>query len=141
MEKDIVIDSCVMRLYNAPGDPNFALLFEWIHSHGTLCISHPLINEYSRHGNPLVASLLDHLGKQNRLHRIPNESIKNFSADKKYKYLCNKDDIPHAKLTFISTRKKLVSFDEKLRTSVSKFKKLDGIKPTATKVPSLEFLS
>lgn len=138
---DIVVDSCVMRLYDAPGDPNYKIFFAWLHGKGTLCISHPMLNEYNRHGNQLIPALLNYLTTQNRLTRIPNKTLNAFSADKNYAYLCNALDIPHARLTFVSKRKKLVSFDEKLRKSVSKFKKVDGIKPSATALPDAAFFN
>lgn len=137
---DVVIDSCVMRLYDTPGDPKLQFLFKWLYDTGTLCLSRPLLNEYNRHGNPLIASLLLYLGAQDRLAHIPNSVLKEFDLDKGYKYLCNKADIPHARLTFVSKRKRLVSFDDKLRESVSKFKKVNGIKPSATKSPDAKFL-
>lgn len=138
---DIVVDSCVMRLYNSPGDPNLKYFFAWLKDDGTLCLSNPMLSEYQRHGNPLIASLLNYLGAQNRLIHVSNATIKSFTSDRGYAYICNAADIPHARLTFVSTRKKLVSFDNNLRTSVSKFKKINGIKPTATKVPDAAFLA
>jgi hypothetical protein len=137
--RDIVVDSCVMRLFDAPGDPNFRALFAWLRQTGTLCISNKLLSEYQRQGNPLVAGLLNYLGTQDRIRHFDNARIKQFRLDSQYNYLCNHADIVHARLTFISRRKKLVSFDEKLRRSVEKFRKVDGIKPSATDKPTVVF--
>src|SRR4051794_21507119 len=128
---DVVVDSCVMRLYDTPGDPTLKYLFTWLHGNGTLCLSKPMLAEYNRHGNPLIAGLLSYLGMQDRLVHITNPQIKEFDLDNHYNYLCNNADIRHARLTFLSNRKRLVSFDQKLRASVAGFKKVDGVKPRA----------
>lgn len=141
MNKDLVVDSCVMRLFDTPSDPNYQILFQWIKEVGTLCVSNPLINEYNRHGNQLVWALLNYLGTQNRLNKISNNDLKSFNLDKNFSYSCNGEDISHARLTFCSTRKKLVSFDGKLRDSVNGFKRVNGIKPKAVKTPSSDFLA
>ena len=138
--KDIVVDSCVMRLYDAPADPRLKHLFTWLYQEGTLCISLPLVHEYNRHGNPLVASLLNYLGAQNRLSKIEKQAILTYVGDARYRYTCNKTDIHHARLTFLSRRKRLVSFDHALVKDVNRFRSVDGIRPRATGQPDAEFL-
>lgn len=139
--QDIVLDSCVMRLYNTPADPLMKQLFKWLYTEGTLYISLPLVHEYNRHGNPLVASLLTHLGAQNRLTKVAKKSITDYDGDRKFKYLCNQEDIAHARLTFISPRKKLVSFDDALRGDVNRYRSINGVKPKAVKQPDVIFLA
>ena len=58
----IVIDTCVMRLYNAPLDPKYMELFKWLTTSGELYITQKLINEYlgtqNRNVNILLTQLL-----------------------------------------------------------------------------------
>lgn len=136
---DIVIDTQIMRLYDAPGDPKYKALFLWVATSGTLRISQKLLTEYFGTGNRLLGPLIDKLLREGRLQKTSTDSLKKFSLDKGFKYSCNNKDIWHAKLVFISHRKKLVSHDNNLRRDVNKFRKIDGIKPLAVKTPPPDF--
>ncbi|ARU27070.1 DUF2492 family protein [Cellvibrio sp. PSBB006] len=140
----IVIDTCVMSLYDTPMDPTYKDLFSWLFENGTLVISQHLLNEYNRSNNYKIFVLLEHLMRHEehkRLVKIPNDQINQFKEDKKFKYTCNQEDINNARLVFLSERKKLITHDKPLTTDVNKFKKVDGIKPKATKQPSTDFYS
>jgi hypothetical protein len=45
----------------------------------------------------------------------------------------------HARLVFLSTRKLLVSKDNRLVADVNAFRKISGVKPRATVVPTESF--
>ena len=136
---DIVIDSGVMRLYDNPKDERIRNLFGWLHAQGVLAVNQRLVAEYVGQGNRLVAALLDHLGRQARLIRCSNAQLRAFKADRHFKYRCNIEDIDHARLVFISCRKRLVSFDNKLRLDINRFPRVNKIKPRAMARPSTEF--
>lgn len=138
----IVIDTNVMTLYDAPIEPTYAELFKWLLSTGSLCISHHLLIEYMRSGNRNITILLAELKKHaenNRLIEVPKTDIKNFKDDKKFKYSCNHEDINHARLTFLSPRKKIITEDTKLKDDINKFKQISGIKPVAAAKPASSF--
>lgn len=137
--KDIVIDTNVIRLYDKPADPIFKALFKWLGQRGTLVVSQKLVVEYGGIGNKLLAGLINRLIAEKRFIRIDSEAIKNFVEDKRYNYTCNGKDVWHARLVFLSPRKLLVSFDDKLVNDVNGFKKVNGLKPHATKSPSANF--
>lgn len=136
----IVIDTCVMRLYNAPLDPKYMELFKWLTTSGELYITQKLINEYlgtqNRNVNILLTQLLRNSEESSasiypRAVKISKKNIDSFTDDKRYNYTCNKEDVYHAKLVFLSPRKKLISQDKKIVNDVNGFKKVDGIKPAA----------
>ncbi|QWL65229.1 hypothetical protein [Aeromonas jandaei] len=136
----IVIDTCVMRLYNAPLDPKYMELFKWLTTSGELYVTQKLINEYLGTQNRNVSILLTQLLKNSeesskktypRAVKLSKKDIESFSDDKRYNYTCNKEDVYHAKLVFLSPRKKLISQDKKIVSDVNNFKKVDGIKPEA----------
>lgn len=138
----IVIDTCVLRLYDAPLDPNYQQLFQWINTKGTLYVSQKLVNEYIGTGNRNIQILLHSLVKNTdniRLVNVKKVEIESFSGDKGYRYTCNKEDIYHSKLVFLSPRKKLISQDKKILADVNGFKKVDGIKPEAKSKPKPVF--
>ena len=137
--KDIVLDTNVIRLYDKPKDPVIAQLFAWLVSSGTLAVSQKLVNEYYGTGNRQVAALLLFLGREVRLQRISTSAISKFASDRHYQYTCNYKDRDHARLTFLSTRKKLVSFDGKLVKDVNGFRKVGGKQPAASKSPAADF--
>ncbi len=140
--KSIVIDTCIMRLYDNPIDPVYKDFFNWITHDGTLIISQGLLVEYLRTGNKNISLLLDKLNKNNekkRLIKIDSKDLKKFKDDKNFNYTCNTEDQMHAKLVFLSNRKKLVSQDGKLIIDINNFHKVGGIKPEAVKRPSKEF--
>jgi predicted nucleic acid-binding protein len=137
--KDIVIDTNVIRLYDEPGDPIFKALFAWLGQHGTLVVSQKLVTEYGGTGNELLAGLIGQLMKTKRFIRVQTSELKAFKADAHYNYLCNKKDVWHARLVFVSRRKLLVSLDNNLVDDVNGFQKISGIKPRATRRPNREF--
>lgn len=138
----IVIDTCVLRLYDSPADPIYKDLFYWIKSEGKLCISKKLVQEYVATGNRNITLLLTELSKNSdnmRLKWVENSEIKSFKEDKTYRYTCNIEDINHARLVFLSERKKMISQDKKLIDDINGFKKISGIKPEAAKHPTKDF--
>ncbi|ACX96366.1 hypothetical protein Hneap_1536 [Halothiobacillus neapolitanus c2] len=138
----IVIDTCVIRLYDAPLDPKYCELFNWINTEGTLYISQKLLNEYVSTKNRNIDILLAMLVKNEekiRIVRISKNQINTFKIDKNFNYTCNNEDIDHSRLVFLSPRKKLISQDLKLISDINRFKKVDGIKPSATKHPDPAF--
>lgn len=136
---DIVIDTNVMRLYDTPSDPTYKQLFAWVAKKGSLAVSQKLLVEYMGTTNEILAGLINHLTTEDRLIRINNHALKTYSLDKHYVYSCNRKDINHARLTFLSNRKKLVSLDNPLIKDVNSFPKVDGIKPEAKKRPNSNF--
>lgn len=138
--KDIVIDTQVMRLYDTPSDPRYKDLFTWIAKGcGKLAVSQKLLVEYFGTQNPLIGVLINQLIAEGRLIRIDSSPIKQFKADKHYGYTCNIEDIWHARLVFISNRKKLVTHDQALCDDVNGFKQVNGVKPSAVKQPAQAF--
>lgn len=138
---DVVVDTNIARLFDNPADAKLKPLFIWLRDKGHLAISRNLINEYSRHGNRLLAVLIHDLGEKKRLNRISNDKIKSFSADKHFSYCCNAEDVDNARTVFLSARKILVSFDQNLRKDVGNFKKIEGVKPQAFDYPPSSILS
>jgi hypothetical protein len=139
MSKDIVIDANVMRLYDKPKDQRIKSLFEWLYEHGSITVSYAIVHEYNRHGNVLLAGLMNRLIGSGRFLRIPNKELNSFTMDKNFNYCCNGTDIRHARLVFLSTRKKLVSFDIRLVDDVNRFPLINSIKPQATREPTPAF--
>lgn len=139
--KDVVIDTNVIRLYDAPGDPKLKALFVWLSEHGALAVSQKLLKEYDGIGNRLLAPLINRLIAQQRFLRISNSELRAFTEDRHRIYTCNPKDQWHARLVFLSIRKLLVSHDNKLVNDVNNFKKVSGIKPRATKFPEPSFYS
>lgn len=138
----IVIDTCVLRLYDAPLDPIYTKLFRWVEKDGTLYVSKKLLNEYIGTGNLKIQILLGELVKhteKKRLVQLSKAQIEAFTGDKRYKYTCNSEDIYHSKLVFLSPRKKLISQDKGILSNVNGFNKVDGIQPAAVKHPTPEF--
>lgn len=136
--KDIVIDANVMRLYSEPKDLSIKELFTWLFYEGKLALSQGILNEYNRHGNQLLFGLIQHLIKSNRINSITNTQLKDFNLDKNYRYTCNKEDRHHAKLVFLSHRKKMISFDGKLVNDINNFPKVSKIQPSAMNRPLVE---
>ena len=137
--RDIVIDANVMRLYDKPADPLFKQLFAWLASKGVLCVSPYLMREYQEAGNRDLAGLILMLIDAKRFDSIPKAKIDSFTDDKHYKYTCNFKDIRHARLVFLSARKRLVSFDKKLRDDVNGFRKVKRVQPSAVRTPDKSF--
>lgn len=138
-KKDIVIDTNIIKLYESPDDPQIRALFLWVRDKGRLAISPKLLAEYVGIGNRNLAGLIGKLAKEGRLVHINTKALKGFNADKNYNYVCNKKDIWHARLVFLSIRKLLVAGDNKLIQAVNDFPKVNGIKPQATKRPTSVF--
>jgi hypothetical protein len=137
--KDIVIDTNIIRLYDAPADSIFKQLFKWLGEQGSLVVSQKLVAEYEGIGNKLLAGLVARLIATKRFIRVETHDIKAFTEDRRYRYTCNHEDRWHARLVFLSTRKLLVSRDNNLVNDVNGFRKINGIKPKATKSPEPDF--
>jgi hypothetical protein len=137
--KDIVLDTNVMRLYDKPKDQIFVLLFKWLRTKGTLTMSRKMLNEYGGSGKQPIFVLINELQREGRYNLVTNQALQNFNADRHFNYTCNFKDRNHARLVFLSYRKLLVAFDDKLTEDVNKFKKIDGIKPKACQKPSPDF--
>lgn len=133
--KDIVVDANVMRLYDNPKHQDIRALFDWLASSGSLAISQKLLNEYVASTNGFVLVLINRLIRDGRYHMYPKRDLEGFTMDRHYRYTCNKKDIHHARLVFLSYRKRLISFDKKLRKDVNEFRRIDGIKPCACRNP------
>lgn len=133
---DIVVDT---DCYVQKANPVFKRLFGWLRSQGTLTVSQKLITEYFRTDNRFIATLLNHLIREDRLIRVRTQELKAFKQDKHYKYTCNGQDRWHARLVFLSHGKRLVSLDNRLVNDVNKFKKVDGVKPRACRYPKRQF--
>jgi hypothetical protein len=136
--RDLVIDTNVIVLYDNPPDDTFRKLFSWLGQTGTLVVSQKLVVEYVGASDKLLAGLIAQLMKDKRLLRIGSQEIKSFKDDH-YAYTCNRKDVWHARLVFLSPRKRLVSFDDKLVKDVNGFRKVNKIQPQATKSPKPEF--
>jgi hypothetical protein len=137
--KDIVVDTNVIRLYNNPADPLIRAFFFWIANRGTLTVSQRLLVEYCRIGKRDIAALIDRLTRNQRLNPVSAKDLQNFVEDRHHKYTCNFKDTWHARLVFLSIRKRLVGGDKRLINDVNGFKKINGIKPQATKSPRAAF--
>jgi len=107
--KDVVVDASVMRLYDQPKDGRSGREPIWV-----------LLNELSRSGRYTV---------------VPNAKLNAFKRDTHFRYTCNRSDIPHARLAFLSSRKHLVALDRKLVSDVRRFPRVDGSKPCACRRP------
>jgi len=139
MTSDIVVDADFMVLLNRPPDPAHAAFFRWLSDRAVLALSQKLLGEYMGSGSDLVARLIDRLVSSGRVNRISSDSLKDFKADRHYKYTCNGKDRWHARLVFLSDRKKLLTGDAKLASDVSQFRTIDGVKPQASSFPSPQF--
>lgn len=139
LTRDIVIDTNIIRLYENPDDPRIRALFIWIRDHGTLALSQKLLTEYMGIGNRDLAGLIDLLTRAGRINSISTQSLKQFNRDRHFAYTANSKDRWHARLVFLSMRKLLVGLDNKLIDDVNRFRKIDGIKPKATKRPARRF--
>jgi len=131
-QNDVVIDADRMCRYGMVGAGSLSRMFDWLNCCGGLCVSQHLVVEYGRQGSPFVAALLGRLISSGRLSKINKETIAAFGIeDRHYRYRCNADDIPNARLVFRSFRKLLISNDEKLRNDVNGFGVVNGILPRA----------
>lgn len=140
---DIVIDNNIMHTFDKPKEECYKLLFNWIKEIGTLTVSNKLINEYfrSQGGCGDISGLINKLIADGRFIKVTNDAIKSFKLDNRYNYKCNYLDIDHARLTFLSIRKLLISEDDLLLSDVNGFKKIDGVQPMATKNLNLDFMN
>lgn len=142
MKNSLVVDTCVLRLYDAPADPVYKDLFKWLMEKGKLCVTQKLLNEYLGTGNKNIEVLLAEYVRNSenpRLIRFTKNQIDGFKDDRNYNYTCNIEDRYHAKLVFLSPRKKLVTQDNKLANDINKFKKVDRIQPVAVSHPTMNF--
>jgi len=136
IQNDIVIDTNVMGLYDSPKDENIKRLFRWLRSDGILTMSKRLLTEYGRSGNQKIFVLINELQRKGRYNLISNSEIDSFTEDKHFNYKSNYKDRAHARLVFLSIRKKLIALDSPLVDDVNSFKKINGIKPCACKATS-----
>ena len=134
--KDVVIDTNVMRLYDSPKDKVFKLFFKWLRTKGTLTMSKKLLIEYGGTGNQKIFILINELQRNGRYNLVDSNVLKSFNHDKNFSYTCNNKDKYHAKLVFLSYRKRLIAFDNAFVNDVNLYPKVNGIKPCACKSPS-----
>ena len=150
MRNSIVIDTNIMRHYAAPLDPVYLELFQWLIRKGQLIVSQKLISEYVGTGNRelviFVESLSRHSAKEGEkieclpIRKISKKVIESFARqDRHYKYTCNIEDIHHARLVFVSPRKKMICGDNKLMKDINRFPKVGGIKPRSERRPDPSF--
>lgn len=135
----IVVDNNIMSRYDAPIDPLYIDFFRWIHEEGVLVVSDYLLREYRESNNQNLIVLLAFLDRNSgteRIIRIAKDEIDGYSEDRHFSYRCGGRDIPHARLTFLSPRKKLLSLDNNLVSDVNSFRKVGRprIKPAANSV-------
>ncbi len=135
MPKDIVIDVNVMCLYDTKKRNKFTPLFFWLREKGSLVVGPSLLQEYGGSRKNAIMVLINELHREGRYDNIVRSRIKSFKEDRHFKYTCNFKDQEHAKVVFLSYRKKLVTLDNNLRADVNKFNKVDGIKPSACNNP------
>lgn len=143
-----------MRLYSAPLDPKYLVLFKWLTAKGELYVSQKLINEYVGTGNRNITVLLAQMLRNSTMNsnlqngspkimpsmvKVSKKSIEGFTDDRRFNYTCNIEDQYHSKLVFLSPRKKLISQDKKVVSDVNGFKKVSGIKPEAQIKPDQAF--
>ena len=133
--KDIVVDSCVLSLFGSRAATPYKDFFIWLHKVGVLAVHRGLLTEYAQQKNREIAALIDTLTRSSRLNSIDTKRMSKVRDDRHHKYTCNKQDVDHARCVFLSSRKRLVSRDRKLRSAVITFGKCEGIKPTAVEVP------
>ena len=124
-----------MSLYDSPKDESIINLFKWLRKEGALTMSKMLLVEYTRSGNQKILVLINELNRKGRYNLIPNQKINSFNKDRHFKYTCNYKDRSHAKLVFLSYRKKMIANDNALIKDVNSFSKIDGIKPCACNTP------
>ena len=117
----------------------FKDFFAWLRRDGALTVSQKLLVEYGRSRKDLIFVLINELNRAGRYNKISNNEIKTFTLDRHYSYRCQSRDIPHARLVFLSFRKRLVAFDNKLVEAVNGFKRVNGIQPIACKRPDRSF--
>jgi hypothetical protein len=138
----VIVDNNVMAGYDNPLDKNYVGLYRWIATTGCLVVSQFLLNEYFETGNRNIAILIADLDRHENAHRIiriKKNAINGFTMDRHYNYTCNGRDIPHARLCFLSPRKKIISRDNALVVDVNGFRKVDKIKPSAVEFPLVDF--
>ncbi|MBC9229552.1 hypothetical protein HI850_009450 [bacterium SPL81] len=138
----LVIDTCVLRLYDAPADPRYKDLFKWLLETGKLCVTKKLLMEYLGTGNKNIEILLAEFNRNSENSRLvifKKEQIESFKDDNHFKYTCNIEDRYHAKLVFLSPRKKMVTQDNKLADDINNFRKVDRIQPVAVSHPAKNF--
>ncbi len=139
MPKDIVIDVNVMCLYDTSSHNTYTKLFYWLREEGTLTVGPNLIKEYRRSGKKLIMILINELQRDDRYNLVDNSRINSFTDDRHFKYTCNFKDEEHARVVFLSYRKKLVTLDKRFKADVNNFKKIGGVKPCACSVPTPAF--
>ena len=132
--KDIVIDTNVMRLYASAKDKTFKVFFRWLRFEGTLTMSRKLLTEYGR-SNQNILILVNELQRKGRYNLISNDDLQSYDGDRHFNYTCNYKDKLHARLVFLSKRKRLISFDIRLSNDVNSYKRIEGIKPCACNNP------
>lgn len=120
MEKDIVVDTTIIRLYGGASDPVFKKFFSWLFSKGVLACSQMLLSEYKRIGSNAVASLIDHLIRNRRFRRYERTKVDAIRA-KHFRYGCNYDDKCHVRLVMCTQRRLCLSQDRRLVRDVNCF--------------------
>tara|TARA_B100000315_G_C14374920_1_gene494727 strand:- start:196 stop:636 length:441 start_codon:yes stop_codon:yes gene_type:complete len=133
--KDVVIDANIMCFFDKPNQPEILKLFKWLKTSGTLAVSRKLVNEYMGCSSRPILILINYLSRVGRYHLYSNKDIDAFKLDRHYNYTCNRKDISHARLVFLSFRKRLITSDRRLANDVNKFKRIKGIKACACGTP------
>lgn len=131
-QNDVVIDADRMSRYGRTGSGSLSTMFQWLHCCGSLCVSRHLLVEYGRQNSMYISALLNKLMTSGRLATIKRQTVEAFNVyDRHYRYTCNAEDIPNARLVFRSFRKVLISNDERLRKDVNDFGLVNGVQPKA----------
>lgn len=131
-QKDIFVDSNVIKIYPNVQDEDFKKFFYWLVRDGYLIISNALLGEYNRIRSNAIASLLEYLYKNNRLVKVETKDLECI-REKSYKYRCNMADRVHVKLVMVSNRKLGLAFDKKLLHDINNF---PGYRASASYKPS-----
>ncbi len=152
MRKDIFIDSNVASRFAHPIDEAYKKLVAWLMTYDEkqtsenayLAVSLKLIHEYNRSNREVFANtaiplIIAKLQRENRLHKIENQEIKDFQ--KKYftknilkKLQSNSEDRAHLPVVLLSDRKMALSIDDNFLKDLLIFKKF---KVTVAKRPEL----
>lgn len=136
---NLIVDTCVMSSYDSPSRPEYIELYRWLSTEGKITVSPYLLSEYYQTKNRLLAILLESMSRhadRNRIIKIDKNKIDSFTKDRHFKYTCNGKDVNHARLTYLSQEKILVSEDSNLVQDVNRFPKVGKKKPFATKNPN-----
>ncbi len=120
MDRDIVVDTNVIRLYGTALDPAFRQFFTWLFRRGVLAYSQKLLGEYGRLRSNEVAALINHLMTGRRLQKYDRQVIENIN-DRHFRYRSNHADRWHVRLVMCTNRRLCLSQDQRLVSDVNRF--------------------